>query len=35
MSRRLQMLVEEGGIPHAFMLCGASGSKTCHRFLQK
>ena len=32
MSRGLQMLVEEGSIPHAFMLCGASGSKTAHGF---
>ena len=35
MSRGLQMLVEEGSVPHALMLCGALGSKTCHRFLQK
>ena len=35
MSRGLQMLVEEGSVPHARMLCGPSGSKTCHRFLQK
>ena len=35
MSRGLQMLVEEGSIPHALMLCGPSGSKTCHRFHQK
>ena len=27
MSRGLQMLVEEGSIPHAFMLCGPSGSR--------
>ena len=33
MSRGLQMPVEKGSIPHAFMLCGPSGSKTCHRFL--
>ena len=33
--RGLQMLLEEGSIPHALMLCGPSGSKTCHRFLQK
>ena len=26
------MLVEEGSIPHALMLCGPSGSKTAHRF---
>ena len=32
MSRGLQMLVEEGSIPHALMLCGPSGSKTAHRF---
>ena len=32
MSRGLQMPVEEGSIPHALMLCGPSGSKTCHRF---
>ena len=32
MSRGLQMLVEEGSIPHAFMLCGALGSKTVHGF---
>ena len=33
--RGLQMLLEEGNIPHALMLCGPSGSKACHRFLQK
>ena len=35
MSRGLQMLVEEGSVPHALMLCGPSGSKTCHGFHQK
>ena len=32
MSRGLQMLVEEGSIPHALMLCGPLGSKTAHGF---
>ena len=35
MSRGLQMLVEEGSIPHALMLCGASGAKTVHGFIKK
>ena len=35
MSRGLQMLVEEGSIPHAFMLCGPSGDKTAHGFHRK
>ena len=29
------MLVEEGSIPHALMLCGASGAKTVHGFIKK
>ena len=32
MSRGLQMLVEEGSIPHALMLCGASGSRNLPPF---
>ena len=32
MSRGLQMLVEEGSIPYALMLCGPLGSKTAHVF---
>ena len=35
MSRGLQMLMEEGRIPHALMLCGASGAKTVHGFIKK
>ena len=35
MSRGLQMLVEEGSIPHARMLCGPSGAETAHRFHRK
>ena len=35
MSRGLQMLVEEGSIPHALMLCGPSGAETVHGFIKK
>ena len=35
MSRGLKMLVEEGSIPHARMLCGASGAETAHGFHRK
>ena len=35
MSRGLQMLVEEGSIPHALMLCGPSGAETAHGFHRK
>ena len=33
MSRGLQMLVEEGSIPHARMLCGASGAEKLRFFI--
>ena len=33
MSRGLQMLVEEGSIPHARMLCGASGAEKSQFFI--
>ena len=33
MSRGLQMLVEEGSIPHALMLCGASGAEKSRFFI--
>ena len=29
------MLVEEGSIPHALMLCGPSGAETVHGFIKK
>ena len=35
MSRGLQMLVEEGSIPHALMLCGASGAEKSRFFIEK
>ena len=33
MSRGSQMLVEEGRIPHALMLCGASGAEKSRFFI--
>ena len=35
MSRGLQMLVEEGRIPHALMLCGPSGAEKSRFFIGK